>query len=622
MLQKRSFPSMTLPMWIPDMADAVREVANRTEIVEQHKWKLEDIYSSLDDWQQDADQVFQMGQELATYEGRLGESAETLLAALQLQDKMEAQISRMVGFARMHRDEDNTNTTYQALTDRGISIAVQLERAQAFFVPELLAIPEVKLWGMVSANPDLLVYEFALRDLFRQQAHVLSAAEEALLAAAGDVLGAPQQIFSMFNDADMRFPNVRDENGEQVELTHGRYTELLESRHRDVRKGAFDAMYSTYGKHKNTLAAIYSSSVKRDVFYAQVRAYESAQAAALDDDNIPVSVYDNLIEAVHESLPALDKYLKLRKRILGLDELHLYDMYTPLVADIQVKIPYEEAVQTVLQAIAPMGEAYQTIAAKGLASGWVDVFENKGKTSGAYSMGVYPVHPYILLNYQNTLDNVFTLAHELGHAMHTHFSHHSQPYVYANYTIFVAEVASTCNEALLTDYLQKHTDDVQMRAYVLNHHLETIRGTLFRQTMFAEFEKLTHAHAEAGDALTPEWLSSTYFKLNETYYGRECVIDEVIGMEWARIPHFYRAFYVYKYATGISAATALSQKILNDGPAAIRNYLDFLSGGGSDYSIDLLRKAGIDMASPEPVRATLRQFSEMVDELAAILDAR
>lgn len=622
MLQKRSFPSMTLPMWVPDMADAVREVANRTEIAEQHKWKLEDIYSSLDDWRQDADQVFQMSQELATYEGRLGESAETLLAALQLQDKMEAQISRMVGFARMHRDEDNTNTTYQALTDRGISIAVQLERAQAFFVPELLAIPEDKLWGMVSANPDLLVYEFALRDLFRQQAHVLSAAEEALLAAAGDVLGAPHQIFSMFNDADMRFPNVRDENGEQVELTHGRYIELLESRHRDVRKGAFDAMYSTYGKHKNTLAAIYSSSVKRDVFYAQVRAYESAQAAALDDDNIPVSVYDNLIEAVHESLPALDKYLKLRKRILGLDELHLYDMYTPLVADIQVKIPYEEAVQTVLQAIAPMGEAYQTIAAKGLASGWVDVYENKGKTSGAYSMGVYPVHPYILLNYQNTLDNVFTLAHELGHAMHTHFSHHSQPYAYANYTIFVAEVASTCNEALLTDYLQKHTDDVQMRAYVLNHHLETIRGTLFRQTMFAEFEKLTHAHAEAGDALTPEWLSSTYFKLNETYYGRECVIDEVIGMEWARIPHFYRAFYVYKYATGISAATALSQKILNDGPAAIGNYLDFLSGGGSDYSIDLLRKAGIDMASPEPVRATLRQFSEMVDELAAILDAR
>lgn len=622
MLQKRSFPSMTLPMWVPDMADAVREVANRTEIAEQHKWKLEDIYSSLDDWRQDADQVFQMSQELATYEGRLGESAETLLAALQLQDKMEAQISRMVGFARMHRDEDNTNTTYQALTDRGISIAVQLERAQAFFVPELLAIPEDKLWGMVSANPDLLVYEFALRDLFRQQAHVLSAAEEALLAAAGEVLGASHQIFSMFNDADMRFPNVRDENGEQVELTHGRYIELLESRHRDVRKGAFDAMYSTYGKHKNTLAAIYSSSVKRDVFYAQVRAYESAQAAALDDDNIPVSVYDNLIEAVHESLPALDKYLKLRKRILGLDELHLYDMYTPLVADIQVKIPYEEAVQTVLQAIAPMGEAYQTIAAKGLASGWVDVYENKGKTSGAYSMGVYPVHPYILLNYQNTLDNVFTLAHELGHAMHTHFSHHSQPYVYANYTIFVAEVASTCNEALLTDYLQKHTDDVQMRAYVLNHHLETIRGTLFRQTMFAEFEKLTHAHAEAGDALTPEWLSSTYFKLNETYYGRECVIDEVIGMEWARIPHFYRAFYVYKYATGISAATALSQKILNDGPAAIGNYLDFLSGGGSDYSIDLLRKAGIDMASPEPVRATLRQFSEMVDELAAILDAR
>ncbi|MCL6452143.1 MAG: oligoendopeptidase F [Alicyclobacillus sp.] len=594
----------------------------RDQIDPKYKWKLEDIYPSMEAWQQEAEEAQQLCRELAGYQGRLGESAETLLAALRLQDAVEERVARLVGYARMHRDEDNTNATYQALTDRSISIAVQVASAKAFVVPELLQIPQDTLWGYVEANAELKVYEFVLRDLFRQQEHVLSAEEEQLLAAAGEVLEAPGQIFTMFNDADMRFPTVRNDEGVEVELTHGRYIELMESRDRAVRKAAFDAMYTTYEKHRNTLAATYGASVKKDVFYASVRDYPSARAAALDDDNIPMAVYDNLLAAVHDSLPALDKYLKLRRQVLGVDELHMYDIYTPLVPELHVKIPYEEAVQTVIEAVAPLGEEYQRIAREGLASGWVDVYETKGKTSGAYSWGVYPVHPYILLNYQDSLDNVFTLAHELGHAMHTYFSTRTQPFVYAGYTLFVAEVASTCNEALLTDYLLRHTDDPQMRAYVLNHHLETIRGTLYRQTMFAEFEKLTHEHAERGEALTPDWLSETYFKLNETYYGGACVIDPLIAMEWARIPHFYRAFYVYKYATGISAATALSQKILRGGPQDVANYLGFLSGGGSNYSIELLRGAGVDMASPEPVKDTLRQFSDMVDELADILGKR
>jgi oligoendopeptidase F len=610
---------MGVPLWETEAVHAGAELRSRSEIEDKYKWRLEDMYESNDLWEKDAEAVKKLTEELVSLQGKLAESAETLLRAFQLEDEIGMKIGRMYAYARMRRDEDNTNTTYQALADKAQSIAVQVHSATAFVTPEILAMDESVLRRYLDENKDLQLYRFAIEEILREKPHVLSTEEEELLAAAGEVASAPQKIFTMFNNADMKFPKIKDEEGREVELTHGRYIQFLESSNREVRKAAFDAMYETYKKSRNTLAAILGASVKKDVFYASVRDYNSAREMALHADNVPMSVYDNLIDAVHESLPALHKYLRLRKRVLGLDELHLYDLYTPMVADANVKMPYEEAVKHVIDAVKVLGDEYVKVASEGIASGWVDVYENKGKTSGAYSWGAYGVHPYILLNYQETLDNMFTLAHELGHAMHTYYSHLTQPYVYSGYTIFVAEVASTCNENLLMHHMLKATEDKRKRAYLINHHLETIRGTLFRQTMFAEFEKLTHEYVEAGGALTPEWLCETYYNLNKTFFGAECVVDQDIEMEWARIPHFYNAFYVYKYATGISAATALSQKILNEGSPAVDRYIEFLKSGGSDYPINLLRKAGVDMESPEPVRATLGLFSDLVDELDALL---
>ncbi|GGI99657.1 oligoendopeptidase F [Alicyclobacillus cellulosilyticus] len=600
---------------------ATAELPLRSEIEDRYKWRLEDMYAVDALWEQDAQRLRQLLQELAAENGRLGESAEHLLRALRLQDQISELIGRLYAYARMRRDEDNTNAKYQALTDSAMKLYVEVQATRAFLEPEILSIPEERLQAFLSACEPLRQYRFLLEELLRQKPHVLSREQEEILAAFGEVTQAPSQIFTMFNNADTRFPKIRDEQGREVEVTHGRYIQFLESRNRDVRKAAFDAVYSTYAKHRNTLAAIYGSSVKKDVVYARLRRYESARQMALDADNVPVSVYDNLIAAVREALPSLHKYLALRKRVLGLDELHMYDLYTPIVGDVDWRMSYEEAVEVVLRAVAPLGEEYVQVAREGLTSGWVDVFENKGKTSGAYSWGTYGVHPYILLNYQGNLHDVFTLAHELGHAMHTYFSHKHQPVTYADYTIFVAEVASTCNEALLMHHLLQNTNDKKRRAYLINHQLEGVRGTLIRQTMFAEFEKLTHEQVEQGGALTPDWLCRTYYDLNRAYFSAVCHVDEDIQLEWARIPHFYNAFYVYKYATGISAATALAQKILTEGEPAVTRYLEFLKSGGSDYPIQLLRKAGVDMESPEPVRATLRQFDALVDELAALLEA-
>jgi oligoendopeptidase F len=595
-------------------------VPTRGEIDDRYKWRLEDLYPSVEAWEQDAAEVRRLSGELAAYQGRLGESAQTLLEALQLQDKIGEKLGRLYAFARMRRDEDNTNATWQGLTDRATSLLVEVQSAKSFFEPELLALPEERIRAFLDESEPLRLYRFLIEELLRQKPHILSAEVEQVLAAAGEVMNAPGHIYTMFNNADMRFPVIRDEEGREVELSHGRYIQFLESKDRSVRKAAFEAMYGTYGKHRNTVAAIHSASVKKDVFYARVRRYESARQMALDADNVPLAVYDELLKAVDEHLPALHKYLELRKRVLQLDELHMYDLYVPLVQDVDWRVTYDEAVSIVEEAVRPLGEEYVRVASEGMRSGgWVDVYETRGKTSGAYSWGAYGVHPYILLNWHDSLDNLFTLAHELGHAMHTYFSHKTQPYVYADYTIFVAEVASTCNEALLMHHLLQHTDDPKRRAYLINHHLEGIRGTLFRQAMFAEFEKLTHEHVEQGGALTPEWLCDTYYKLNQKFFGPVCVVDREIELEWARIPHFYNAFYVYKYATGISAATAIAQRILREGEPAVNAYLSFLSGGGSDYPIELLRRAGVDMTSPEPVRATLKLFSDLVDELGAIL---
>jgi len=605
-------------------ADAVAaggSLQARAEMDKAYQWRLEDMFANQAEWDAMADEMMQLAQKLSTYEGRLGESPRVLFEVLQLQDETSQRASRLFSYARMRRDEDNANTTYQALTDKAMTLVIQLQGMEAFITPELLSLPEATVRGWMEADKDLQLYRFAIEEVLREKPHVLSTKEEQLLAAAGEVTGAAGQIYTMFNNADTTFPNIHDETGREVELTHGNYIQFLESANRDVRKEAFEAVYGTYEKHRNTLAAIFSANVKKDVFYAHVRNYESARVAALDSDNVPISVYDNLIDAVHESLPAMHKYLQLRKRLLGLDELTMYDLYTPMVPDVDMKVPYDEAVETVQEAVKVLGDEYHSIAVNGLSAGWVDVYESKGKTSGAYSWGAYGVHPYILLNYHDTIDNMFTLAHELGHAMHTFYSHRHQPHVYSGYTIFVAEVASTCNEALLMDYLLKHTEDRLKRASLINHHLETIRGTVFRQTMFAEFEKLTHAHVEAGGALTPEWLCETYYALNQTYYGAVVNVNKEIELEWARIPHFYSAFYVYKYATGLSAATALAQKMLSEGEPAVHDYIRFLSSGGSNHPIELLRQAGVDMESPQPVRDTLHLFGQLVDELEALLDA-
>lgn len=600
----------------PGGAVGVRE---RSDIAADYKWRLEDIYASDERWDHDAAAVMALVHQLAALEGHLAESAARLLDALRLQDEIGKKIHHLYSYAFMRRDEDSANGVYQALLDRAGSLYVEVEQVKAFLLPEILSLPEAQIRQWLDDNVDLALYRFAIDELLRMKPHVLSASEEQLLASAGKVAMGPEHIFSMFQNADMRFPTVTDDEGRVVELTHGRYGQLLHSRNRAVRQEAYETYHNTYAKHRNSLAAMFAASVDKDAFYARARRYSSAREAALDADNIPLTVYDSLIDAVHEALPILHKYLELRKKVLGLDTLHMYDLYTPIVAEGDQKWPYDEAIATVLDAVKPLGEEYASVASEGMSSGWTDVYETRGKSSGAYSQGVYGVHPYMLLNHQDTLEDMFTAAHELGHAMHSYYSHRTQPFVYADYTIFVAEVASTCNEALLVDHLLQTTSDPAKRALVLNHYLEGFRTTLFRQTMFAEFERTVHQQVEAGASLTADWLSETYYALNQRYMGAEVDVDRTVEIEWARIPHFYSAFYVYKYATGWAAATALADKILHEGDDAVGAYIEFLSSGGSAHSIDLLRRAGVDMESTEPVKAALRQFARGVDEMAALL---
>lgn len=591
----------------------------RQEIPDQYKWRLEDIYASDQLWEQDFQLARQMAGQAAGYRGRLGQSAGVLLEALRMQDRLQELNEKVFIYARMRRDEDNTNPVYQAMTDRAEGLSAQVQTSLSFIVPEILAIPEDVLAHFRREEEGLDLYHFVLEEILRQKPHVLSAAEEQLMAQAGEVIQAPSNIFRMLNNADLTFPAIKDEEGREVEVTHGRYLQLLESSDRRVRRDAFSALYGSYRKLRNTMATTLSAGVKRDVFYARARQYPSALEAALFDDNIEPAVYDNLIRTVRRNLGALHRYAALRKKLLGLAELHMYDLYVPLVKDVQWKISYQEAVAMVRSGLAPLGASYGEILAQGLSSGWVDVYENRGKTSGAYSWGPYGTHPYVLMNYQDNLNNVFTLAHEMGHAMHSYYSNREQPYVYAHYKIFTAEVASTVNESLLMDYLLKTEADRDRRLYLLNYYLEQFRGTVFRQVMFAEFEKAIHEKVEAGEALTADLLCRLYHQLNVDYYGPETVVDEDVDLEWARIPHFYNAFYVYKYATGFSAAAALTRQIMEEGQPAVARYLDFLKKGGSDYPLNLLRSAGVDLAAPQPVQDALDTFSSLLDQMEAIV---
>jgi oligoendopeptidase F len=595
------------------------EQRSRSEIPVDDRWDLSAIYATLDDWNADIERIRADLPKLAEMQGTLDQGADRLLAALTLDDAIGERLTRVYSYAGLWKDEDNANAEAVAAHDRAVTLSVEASQVSSYLQPEILALPDGTVDRYLEEQPGLAVYRHVLESLLRQREHVLSAEQERLLAAAAEMAMAPGQIFSMLNNADLTYGTITDESGNTVPLTKGSYQRFLESRSRDVRRQAFEGMHQEYLDHRNTLAATYAASVKSDIFYARVHKYDSALAAALEPNNIPVAVYDNLVEVVNRRLPVLHRYIALRKRILGLDDLHVYDLYVPIVPEIDREFTYEAATETVAKALSPLGEDYLQVLGGAFDSRWVDVYENRGKTSGAYSWGVYGVHPFILLNWSGRLNDVFTLAHEVGHAMHSHYSSTTQPFTYSHYTLFVAEVASTVNEMLMTDALRRQTDDRAFEMYLVNHALEDFRGTLFRQTMFAEFERWSHEYVEAGGTLTPDALNGKYGELCGRYYGPDVAITDFVAGEWSRVPHFYRAFYVYQYATGISAAAALSRQIIEDGEPARKRYRTFLSGGSSKYSLDLLRDAGVDMTTAQPIERALDAFEALVDELERLI---
>ena len=600
------------------MAD-VKKLKTREEIPQEFQWALEDLFPSDEAWEETCVALEGKYDEIKGYQGRLAESADILLSCLCLTDEVENLFERLLVYSNEKMHQDMGNAKYQGYAAKAQTASSRLAAAEAFFEPEILSMPEEKLNEFYKQNEKLKQYKTALDRILRRKAHTLSEKEEELLAKTYEISSAPEDIFSLFNNADAKFGTVVDEDGNEVELTHGRFTKLMESQDRRVRKDTFLAMYQTYDQFKNTLAATYAANVKKAKFYADVRSYPSALAASLDGGNIPTGVYDNLIETVHGFLPAMYRYVSLRKRVLGVDELHMYDVYVPLVKDYKMEVPFDEAKKLVEAGLAPMGEEYLGHLREGFTNHWIDVYENQGKRSGAYSWGAYGVHPYVLLNYQDKLDDVFTLAHEMGHALHTYYSNQNQPYTYAGYRIFVAEVASTCNESLLMQHLLKNSKDKKEKAYLLNHFIDQFKGTLFRQTMFAEFEKITHEMYARGESLTPKNLCGVYLDLNRKYFGDEMISDPLIALEWARIPHFYTEFYVYQYATGFSCAIALSKRILELKEAGVADYMKFLTGGSKKDPIDLLKLAGVDISSPQPVEDALHLFEELVAELEVLL---
>ncbi|MCJ8006003.1 oligoendopeptidase F [Lederbergia wuyishanensis] len=599
---------------------AVKTLPARAEIQEEMTWRLEDIFSSDDSWEKEYDDIKELLKDASQFKGKLGDSAEQLFEALDFQSKVSERMGRLYTYAHMRYDQDTGNSLYQGFNARAESLYSILASEFSYIVPEILDIEESKISQFLEGNKELQLYKKALEEINLQRGHVLSAEQEALLAQASEVLGASSTTFGMLNNADLEFPVMKDENGQDVQISHGNYIRFLESSDRRVREEAFKKVYETYGKFSNTFSSTLSGAVKKDNFYAKARNYKSARHAALSANNIPESVYDNLVETINKNLHLLHRYVKLRKKVLGVDQLHMYDLYTPLVKDVKMDIPYEEAKNLVVEGLAPLGEEYANILKEGFENRWVDVFENKGKRSGAYSSGTYGTNPYILMNWQDNVNNLFTLAHEFGHSVHSYYTRKSQPYPYGDYSIFVAEVASTCNEALLNDYMLKRTDDKKEQLYLLNHYLEGFRGTVFRQTMFAEFEHIIHQKAQNGEALTADMLTKEYYELNKKYFGDEDIyIDEEIGLEWSRIPHFYYNYYVYQYATGFSAAAALSSQILEEGEPAVTRYIDFLKAGSSDYPIEVLKKAGVDMTTAAPIEAACKVFEEKLAEMEQLL---
>lgn len=601
------------------MSQLRKQLPKREEVPEALTWDLTTIFPTDEAWETEYENLRKELPKIETFQNTLHESAERLLDLLQLQDQLSERLGKLYVYAHLRYDQDTTNSFYQGMNQKAESLLAFASSQMSYIVPEILQIGEETLRRFLKENESLQLYEKTLDEIIRQQDHFLSEEEEKILSEASEALQTAGNTFGMLNNADLTFPTIKDEEGNEVELTHGRYIQFLESTQRDVRKQAFKAMYDTYGKYKNTFASTLSGAVKKNNFYAKVRRYNSARQAALDRNNIPESVYDQLVEAINEKLPLLHRYTALRKQVLNLDDLHMYDLYVPLIQDVDMKLSYEEAQTHVLQSLTPLGEDYVGIVKEGFDNRWVDVVENKGKRSGAYSSGTYGTNPFILMNWQDNVNNLYTLTHEFGHSVHSYYTRKHQPYRYGNYSIFVAEVASTLNEALLSEYLLKELKDEKERLYILNHFLEGFRATVFRQTMFAEFEHTIHQLDQEGRPLTADGLSEIYYDLNKKYFGEAIVIDDEIALEWARIPHFYYNYYVYQYATGYAAATSLSAQILEEGEEAVERYKNFLKAGSSDYPIEVLKRAGVDMTKKDPILEALDVFEEKLTTFEQLL---
>ena len=592
----------------------------RKDVPVEKTWKLEDIFATNEEWEAEYKAVSTLAEKATSFQGTLSDGADKLFDALTYRDELYMRLRILYTYAHMRLDEDTANNSSQAMESRIKSLYVKVSTALSYFVPELLELSDEKVAQYLQEHEELQLYKQLLDEIAKQRPHVLSKEQEELVSKFAEVSAASADTFGKLNNADLEFPVVKDENGKEVQLTHGRYMRFLESKDQRVREEAFKAMYATYGQFKNTFASILSGNIKGDNVQASIRNYKNARAAAMASNHIPETVYDNLVSTINDNVHLLHRYVKLRKQVMGLDELHMYDLFAPLVKEVEMEYSYEEAAQTMVESFAPLGEEYVSIVKQGLKDRWVDVEETKGKRSGAYSSGAYGTNPYILMNWQNNVNNLFTLAHEFGHSMHSYYSRQEQPYAYGDYSIFVAEVASTTNEALLNDYLLKTIDDPKKKIYLLNHWLEGFRGTIFRQTMFAEFEHLIHELDQQGVPLTAEKLTEEYYALNKKYFGDDMVVDEEIGLEWARIPHFYYNYYVYQYATGLSAATALSKQILEEGQPAVDRYINnFLKAGSSDYPIEVLKAAGVDMTSSKAVEDACKVFEEKLSELEKLL---
>ncbi|AII39881.1 oligopeptidase PepB [Enterococcus faecium T110] len=598
----------------------VKQLPKREELPENLTWDLTKIFSSDQEFDKKYLELSEKLKKSEKYKGTLDQGASQFLDAIEFVLSVYRQTEIIYVYAHLKNDQDTGNTEYQALYARASSLFSKVSEAVSWFEPEILQLSDERIWQYFKEEPKLEVYRHYIQQIVDNRAHVLSAEQESLLAGAGEIFEASSDTFAVLNNADLVFPTIEGENGEKVQLSHGVYGQLLESTDRSVREAAFKGLYSVYEQFRNTFASTLSTHIKGHNFKAKVRNYSSAREASLSNNHIPESVYDTLVDVVNKHLPLLHRYMELRKRLLEVEKLHMYDLYTPVLGEAPITFTYEEAKEKALEALKPMGEEYMTIVEKAFSERWIDVVENKGKRSGAYSSGSYDTNPYILLNWHDTLDQLFTLVHEMGHSVHSYFTRSNQPYVYGDYSIFLAEIASTTNENILTEYLLETEKDPRVRAYVLNHYLDGFKGTVFRQTQFAEFEHFMHTEDEKGVPLTSEYLSDSYGKLNAKYYGPAVEEDPEIKFEWSRIPHFYYNYYVFQYSTGFSAASALAKRILSQEPDALENYLAYLKAGNSDYPVEVMKKAGVDMTQAAYIEDAMSMFEQRLNELEELID--